>query len=318
MASRWHNTNSYYKQLNFNPRPVKSIPPCRFIRSLFEATFPVCLPSTFSFCAGVPFDYAVYGTVESSSVQARSTPISLWWTMSLSRILNDDPAPAAPSTSHGAHPLPGVLDPVSMISASKTPPFGEPSRNGSILSPTSSSMSIHESTLEMNHSQWQGSVIPKSGLRLEMAGEALNISSTSTATPAAGADNSQPPRKRRKPNNSEADSTQKRVRFSNVNDTTHPLTPLQQSVRKARGSALVDADESSHARGETERTLRSSKAVHTKEGSDLEECEEIWGEELNDYIRNTQRRFNKVEKWYNANAKVGSFHLCPLLHSHFL
>lgn len=38
--------------------------------------------------------------------------------------------------------------------------------------------------------------------------------------------------------------------------------------------------------------------------SDLEDCEDVWAEELSDYILETQKRQNEVEKWFEANVLV--------------
>ncbi|KAJ7170009.1 SNF2 family DNA-dependent ATPase [Mycena filopes] len=36
--------------------------------------------------------------------------------------------------------------------------------------------------------------------------------------------------------------------------------------------------------------------------SDLEDCEDVWGEELSDYVLETQKRQNEVEKWFEASV----------------
>lgn len=38
--------------------------------------------------------------------------------------------------------------------------------------------------------------------------------------------------------------------------------------------------------------------------SDLEDCEDVWGEELGDYVLETQKRQNEVEKWFEASVLV--------------
>jgi DNA helicase INO80 len=38
--------------------------------------------------------------------------------------------------------------------------------------------------------------------------------------------------------------------------------------------------------------------------SDLEDCEEVWIEELSDYVLETQKRQNEVEKWFEASVLV--------------
>ena len=40
------------------------------------------------------------------------------------------------------------------------------------------------------------------------------------------------------------------------------------------------------------------------ENSDLEECEEIWMEDLNEYILDSQKRLKRVEQWWNESLKV--------------
>ncbi|KAG6820380.1 hypothetical protein H0H93_001351 [Arthromyces matolae] len=198
--------------------------------------------------------------------------------MSLSRILNDDPVPAV--SSKRDYPLstpPTVLPDTSPLH------LKSPASNGHYLP--------HDRSEEYQPSRFSN--LPASTphhLPEHPNRRPLSPDRASDFTPYEPPANDALPRKRRRGANSEAEENRiSMTRRSNLQKLR--TKPTQSS------SARSDSPELDHQQG---RQLSSTKEEHHAVSSDLEDCPDIWREELRAYAAKTQRRHSQLADWFKA------------------
>ncbi|PFH54596.1 hypothetical protein AMATHDRAFT_52228 [Amanita thiersii Skay4041] len=197
--------------------------------------------------------------------------------MSLSRILNDDPPLRSPQASFIPHSRPSLTEPV-LVNVS--PP---------------------------SHSRAHSSHPPRSDHSADFHSP-YKLSSTSYHPPAAQSyvtdtDNpmstaSTEPREHR---DAEEQSGPKRRRKVHNDDFDYKPPGQRRAAQKSSQRSKQVRAQSPN--GNTDKTHIQPKTEDEQPfvSSDLDDCEEVWIAELGEYILETQKRQNQVERWFEAS-----------------
>lgn len=240
--------------------------------------------------------------------------------MSLSRILNDEPSPALPGPSTYAAPRNAPIDvvqrdvhsPARLLNAS---PRSQPNlieqlyHNGPVSRDQRDSRNTHPTSGSWDHYQ----ATNNSASPLPSGSRSDERDARAPPPPAGyyqgqvhlqdnGVDNGVP-HKRRKANHEGDNMDRIHVRFLFV------FVLLSYNFRQP--STETRTDPAGHGGGVPLRPVNyatPSSHYRTEDdqfvSSDLEDCEAIWKEELEEYAQQTQRRYRMLEKWFLESNKV--------------
>ncbi|KAJ3976310.1 SNF2 family DNA-dependent ATPase [Lentinula raphanica] len=242
--------------------------------------------------------------------------------MSLSLILNDDPSPALSARSSLAPPsrsisaAAGHTD-VSSSSSSVMPapplrPILHRSHSEAFGGPASSSASSHSENEKWEaypHPQW---IYDPNGLPANDPPFGLPQNGHDRAShlqPMSPTEYLPPPPPVQKEGKSEGPSTKKRRKAAAKNDGDAPAANGQRrSARKSQRptkQAQAEAEAPPLRRTATGEEIpgASRQDEQASVSSDLDDCKELWVDELDQYVLETQKRYQRVENLFHANLK---------------
>ncbi|KAG6879734.1 hypothetical protein C0992_012337 [Termitomyces sp. T32_za158] len=193
--------------------------------------------------------------------------------MSLSRILNDDPVPAVSSTRE--YPVPSLAIPLDTSPL----PAKSPRSNGH-FSPPSRSSGYPDPI--PGTPQYQTEHVS--------AGRPLSPDRNSEPISYVHPEDDAMPRKRRRGGNSELALATRRSTLRKQTSRTKHFRPSPRGNSREPGSV--------------QRQCYATEEERRRASSDLEDCTDIWREELGAYIVKTQHRQNQIADWFQARISI--------------
>ncbi|KAF9270344.1 hypothetical protein L218DRAFT_888813 [Marasmius fiardii PR-910] len=226
--------------------------------------------------------------------------------MSLSRILNDEPAQSTtrspfPANVHPttALPLGDALSERNGISSRSNPRLAEEFMD-TLVSSIYSGREREQEQPEPATDQWSASASSSSRpARGQRADRERSMNETSTPDEIG----------RDEPTHEEEPTPSSRKRRKNAKEDSDYRPPGQRrSSRKSSQRAAKQLNAGNHHDYNSNEGTSSRRRVDDKRlvSSDLEDCEEVWIGELSEYILQTQRRFNQVEQFFYNSTKERS------------